>query len=418
MMKPKLKNGPPLFPDAARFRRLFFLLSLLCVSFPLCLSPQAARAGEKAWYTSNSIGTLLQPINDPGAFADGGIEYVLSVSGKDGREIRTLFDKDGKEVRRWERRYSETGSLEEETVFVEGAKDSLTFYYPSGLVKEEVLFTNDQEDGRFLFSYAGYAGAPDESAQAEGAITPAKDYTKDYKKSAPLSVSFLRPQETGGFRDEYQYLPSGDFRGIKRIYDDGAVYTSIFNLDNGILRDEWHSFGGLEILFHYDKRGNALYSEEYRDSVLVERSDFRYDMESPFRLREKRIRDAASGRETVLEYGEDGNPARESILEGGVGIEVTLFTYSGNFLVRKEIRRRTNYEEWEYFYNDDKDLVREHQLRGGEMYMSRVYDPQAAGGEEEYSRIDEYFRNGEVFLRLYFKDGEEVKREIPGEDNL
>jgi antitoxin component YwqK of YwqJK toxin-antitoxin module len=391
--------------------------------FALFLIPRAA--GEEAWYKSNSIGTPLESIDAsdgfdaadaPGAFADAGFEYVLRVSGEDPggeggkKETRTLFGKEGTETRRWERLYSQTGSLEEETVFVEGAKDSLAFYYPSGLVKEEVLFTNGREDGRFVFNYPERGGA-DGIPEEVGDSAPGGGY----KKLAPLSVSFSRPQ-AGGFRDEYQYLPSGDFRGIKRVYDDGAVYTSIFNLEHGILRDEWHSFGALEILFHYDKRGNALYTEEYRDSVLVERGDFRYDTQSPFRLRQRRTRDAASGRETVLDYGEDGNPAKESVLDGGIGLEVTFFAHSGNLLVRKETRRRTEHEEWEYFYNDDKDLVREHYFRGGKMYMSRTHDPQAPAGGEEYSRIDEYFRDGEVFLRLYFRDGEEVKREIPGGD--
>jgi antitoxin component YwqK of YwqJK toxin-antitoxin module len=396
---------------AAVSGRRVFPASLLCVLFLLVRFPLAAQVREDAWYRSNSIGTPLESINAPGAFADTGLEYVLHISGGEAggegeKETRTLFDADGTELRRWERLYSQTGAIEEETVFVEGVKDSHSFYYPSGLVKEEVLFTNGKEDGRFLFSYPERAGA--DGRAEEGGASPG-----GYKELAPLSVSFSRPQAEG-FRDEYQYLPSGDFRGIKRIYDDGAAYVSVFNLDHGILRDDWHSFGALEILFHYDKRGNALYTEEYRDSVLVERADFRYDTQSPFRLKERRTRDAASGRQTVLEYGEDGNPARESVLEGGIAVEVTLFTYSGNLLARKETRRRTGSEEWEFFYNDDKDLVKEQYFRGGRLYMSRSYDPQA--GEEEYSRVEEYFRDGEVFLRLYFKDGEEAKRELPGGD--
>jgi antitoxin component YwqK of YwqJK toxin-antitoxin module len=392
-----------------KYRPHFFLPIILALVFTGGLSAQ-----EDAWYKSNSIGTLIESINDTDT---NGLEYVLHVRTDGEQETRTLFDVDGLEVRRWERLYSETGFLEEEAVFVEEVKDSLTTYYPSGLVREEVLFTNGRESGRFLFDYPSRESPLTESqGEADAQTSSSSASSMGYKKMAPLSVSFSRPT-AAGFRDEYQYLPSGDFRGIKRIYDDGAVYASVFNLDKGILREEWHSFGDMEILFHYDKRGNVLYTEEYRASVLEERSDFRYDTEAPFRLREKTTRDAATGREVLLEYGDDGNPLRESVLEGGSRVSVTRFTYKDNLLIRKETRQRNGQEEWEYFYDEDKDLVRENYLREGKMTMVRYYEPEAPEGtEEEYSRIDEYFRNEEMFLRLYFKDGEEVKREIPGEE--
>jgi antitoxin component YwqK of YwqJK toxin-antitoxin module len=399
--------------NASRF--LVFCLPVIRVLVLFFPGLPALCAGEEAWYRSNSIGALLESIDTPGVPDAADFEYVLHIYREDEKETRTLFDKERQEVRRQERLYSYSGPLEEETVFVEGVQDSRSLYYPSGLVKEEVLFTNGREDGRFHFTYPAQRDFPAGLLEERGASVPTGDSTGDYKKLAPLSVSFSRPDATG-FHDEYQYLPSGDFRGIKRIYDDGAVYTSIFSLDNGILRDEWHSFSGFEIFFHYDKRGNALYTEEYRDSVLVERGDFRYDTQSPFRLRERRTRDPASGRETILEYGEDGNPSRESILEGGVYLEITLFTYTNNLLVRRETRWRTDYEEWQYVYNDDKDLISEYYFRGGKMSMTRTHWPEAGGGEE-YSSLEEYFRDGNVFLRVYFKDGEEVKREIPGEES-
>ncbi|MDR1933168.1 MAG: hypothetical protein LBQ57_10160 [Spirochaetales bacterium] len=360
-------------------------MKLLFFFLIVCLPPARIFADE-AWYESNSIGSPLRPVE---AWETGGLEYTLHTKSQDGKQTRTLFDAEEAEVRRWERLYAEAGFLEEETVYIEGVPDSRTLYYPSGLVKEEVLFTDGREDGRFLFAYP--AGEPD-------------------KKAPPFSVSFLRPDD-GGFRDEYQYLPSGDFRGIKRIYEDGAVYTSVFTTEKSVLREEWHSFGNLEILFRYDKQGNLRSSEEYRDGVLVERSGFRYDTEESFRLREKITWDIATGGEIRLEYGEDGNPLRESLFEEGSRVSVTLFTYKDNLLVRKEKRQRSGREEWVYLHDEDKKIVREDYLRDGETETILFYDPQP-----EYTRVEEYYRNGELFLRLYFSDGEEVKREIAGEE--
>jgi antitoxin component YwqK of YwqJK toxin-antitoxin module len=363
--------------------RLFFLIACVCLS--------AARIfADDAWYESNSIGTPRRSIE---LYEGKGLEYVLHVNSRGDEETRTLFDADGVEVRRRELLYAD-GYLEEETVYIDGVKDSLTVYYPSGLVKEEALFTNGREDGRFLFVYP------------ETDDRPFPD-----RRMAPLSVSFSRP-DTVGFQDEYQYLPSGDFRGLKRIYTDGVIYSSVFTTEKSVLREEWHSFGSLEILFRYDRRGNVRFAEEYRNAVLVERSEFRYDAETPFRLREKSTRNSATGGEVLLEYGEDGKPLRESVFEDGVRTGLTLFTYEDSLLVRKERRRRDGREEWEYFYDADKKLLRENYLRGGVMELIQYYEP-----EPDYTRIEEYYKKGEFFLRLYYKDGEEIKRDIAGEEN-
>ncbi|MDR3200971.1 MAG: hypothetical protein LBT68_05880 [Spirochaetales bacterium] len=367
--------------------RLFLLLVCL---LPAVSGFPARIFADEAWYEANSIGTPRRPIE----FRERkGLEYVLRVDSLGEKEKRTLFDVDGAEVRRWELLYTE-GYLEEETVYIDGVKDSQTVYYPSGLVKEEALFTNGKEDGRFLFVYPGTTD----------------DMLPD-RNMAPVSVSFSRP-DTVGFQDKYQYLPSGDFRGLKRIYEDGVIYSSVFTTERSILREEWHSFGSLEILFRYDRRGNVRLAEEYRNAVLVERSEFRYDTETPFRLRGKKTRDPATGGEVLSEYGDDGKPLRESVFEDGVRTSVTLFTYTDDLLARKERRRRGSREEWEYFYDEDKKLVRENYLRGGVMELIQYYEP-----EPDYTRIEEYYKKGEFFLRLYYKDGEEVKRDIEGEES-
>ncbi|MCL1817657.1 MAG: hypothetical protein FWG35_01915 [Spirochaetaceae bacterium] len=340
---------------------------------------------EELWYEANSLGTplrLLEPEEAPGG------DYTLSVRTDGAREVRRLFDSEQKETRRWERLYAETGSLAEETVFIDGARDSRTLYHPSGLVKEEIIFKDGKEDGRFLFRY------PPEEPGA---------------KPPPLMVSFSRPE--AGFRDEYSYLPSGGFRGVKRIYDDGEVYSSVFESRGGILFAEWHSFGKLELLFRYDARGSLSYTEEYRGGVLVERTAFRYDSEAPFRLRERTTRDAATGRQTLREYADDGFPRQESVFENGSRVEQTSFTHTDGLLVRKERRHRRGREEWAYFYDEEKTLARENYSRDGELEKIVYHET-----GEDYTLIEEYYRKGEVFLRLYFKDGEEVRRHIAAED--
>ncbi|MDR2370393.1 MAG: hypothetical protein LBD71_02835 [Treponema sp.] len=358
-------------------------------SFLVCLLGLAARAFcAETWYESNSLGTPLREI------ASGerrGLEYTLKVDIEGAREIRTLFslEEEG-EIRRWERLRSESGFLEEETLYKDRVIDSVTSFYPTGQIKSETLFVDGKEDGHFFFDYAAASGD---------------------SSGVPLKVTFsrARTEENGGFRDEYLYLPSGDFHGVKRVYDDGSVYTSIFTSDRGNPREEWHSFGGLEIIFRYDNRGSVLYQEEYRDSVLVERVDFRYDTEAPFRLTEMSAKDADSGGEVLTEYAPDGHPWRETVFENGIRVSLSYFTYKDNLLVRKERRTRLSREEWTYIHDEDENLKQENYLRNGELEMIQFYDP-----EPDYSRIEEYYREGEVFFRLYIKDGKQVKLEFPG----
>ncbi|MDR2588979.1 MAG: hypothetical protein LBC67_06085 [Spirochaetales bacterium] len=361
-------------PRARSARGLLFLLLFTLTTSGLF---------PENWYQSNSSGLLVKPIN-PEEKSD--YEYSLAIETLGNREKRTLFSREDGEVRRWERLYSEEGTLLEESLYREGEKDSQTLYYPNGLVQEEALFSGGKEDGRFRF---------------------------EYKLREPRQITFTRGEaaQRGGqdYREEYLYLPSGEFRGVKRRYADGALYTAIYTFVGGIIREEWHSFEKLEFMFRYDKRGNVLMQEEYRDNVLVEKVDFRYHENSPDALREKHS--LAGERQTRLAYSPEGEIQREDIFENSLQVEQTLFTYTDGKITRKERHLREGTEEWTYTYDIDKKLKQEEYLVNQEKKLIKLYDP-----SPEYSRIEEHYRTGKVFLRLYFKDGELVKREFPEEE--
>jgi antitoxin component YwqK of YwqJK toxin-antitoxin module len=336
-----------------------------------------ALAAEETWFASNPVGMQVKPINREQREEFG---HYLSLEKSETREVRRLFARDEGEIRRWERALSPEGRVQEETEYRNGEKKSVKRFFPAGLIRQEILFSGGAEDGSFMY---------------------------DYSEGRPAAVTFLRAGNSEPYQDVFQYYPSGEFRGIKRVYADGKTYQSLFSSFKGLPREEWHSFSEVSIFFRYDSVGNLALQEEKREGVLTERVEFFYSTEGPSRLRERRSRDFLADRETLLRYDPDGHPREEVRFERGARISVTRFEYQDNLLFRKERRRREGRELWEYQYDEGKEPTNEYYYVNGDLKRTILHT-----SGEDYSTIEEYYKGGSVFLRLYYKDGEEIKGEV------
>ena len=304
------------------------------------------------------------------------------------REVRRLFSKDEKdEVKSWERppgtgRKPETGAGNT----AGGSFSRKRTYLPNGLLKTESLYKQGKEDLRIGFEYAA---------------------------GKPARLSYERPEGTGGsYKDEYQFLPSGGFRGLTRTYEDGKVYRSVFSLQDGMPLEEWHSFGDLAILFSYDGRGNLLRQEERREETLTELAEYHYDDKAPSRLRERKTRDYVLDRETLVLYDEEGHPKTETLSEKGIRLSVVRFSYENDRLVKKEKRGKDSRELWDYAYDEKGEMTDEAYSVNGTLKRKTKYPKKGEGVSEDYSSVEEFFKDDKVFLRLYYKDGQEVKSEV------
>jgi|GEM_PF-1187291 len=365
------RSALPRMTPAARMGALC-LLAAACASAPIF--PQTLR------YASNSAGMALGEPLEPDRPSGAG--FTLSVESSPGEEVRRLRDARGVEVKRWERVFSPTGELTEETVRDGEEIDAVRRYFASGLLKEELVYREGRPVGRFLFEYG---------------------------ENRPGAVRFSRPDGEDGYRDDYLFLPTGEFRGVQRHFADGKIYTSLFTTLEGLPWEEWHSYQGTEIFFRYDRRGGLLFQEERRDGKIRERVDFLYAPDPPHRLTERVARDLSADRETRLLYDREGRPERETLLERGERVAVTLFTYREGRLARKERRHRGGVQLWEYRHDDRGNLTAEYYTRNRELKKAVLYNP-----PPDRSRVEEFYKEGQVFLRVHYRDGEETRREPVG----
>jgi antitoxin component YwqK of YwqJK toxin-antitoxin module len=339
--------------------------------------PARGLAAQVTWFASNPVGMPVKPITREQREE---FDHYLSLEKSEAREIRRLFSREEGEVRRWERTLSPEGRIQEETEYREGEKKSVKRFFPTGLIREEALFSDGKQDGSFVY---------------------------DYSEGRPGGVTFLRAETAEPYRDVFHYYPSGEFRGITRTYEDGKTYESRFSFFKGLPREEWHSFSAIDIFFRYDNSGNLVLQEEKRNGALTERIEFSYGTVKPVRLLERRTKELLTDRETHLRYDPDGHPREEVLFERGARIGVVRFEYRDNLLMRKEIRRRDGRELWEYRYDETKEPADEYYYVNGELRRTTRY-PRG----EEFTSIEEHYKGASVFLRLYFKDGEEIKGEV------
>jgi len=335
----------------------------------------------ESWFSSNPIGMPKAAITREERPEH---EYALSIEVTAQGEVRRLFSRDeNAEVKRWERVLGPDSNLVKEREFRKGEIFSEKEYLPGGLPKLEILYKEGKEDLRIRFEYG---------------------------EGKPARLVFERPEGSGSYKDEYQYLPSGEWRGVTRTYDDGTIYRSVFSIQDGSPLDEWHSFGGMDILFRYDGRGNVLRQEERREGALTESVDFSYEDEPPFRIRERKSRDFLRDRETLVRYGEDGHPWLETTSERGVRLFIVRYSYRDERLVKKEKRSKDARESWEYLY-EEKGGLREESYSVNDVLKRKTRYPEK-GAEGGYSSVEDYYKEGEVFLRIYYRDGREVKSEV------
>ncbi len=337
-------------------------------------------SGE-SWFSSNPIGMPKAAIAREDRAKH---EYTLSIEGTATGEVRRLFSRDEEaEVKRWERVLAPGSGLVKEKEFRNGEIFSEKEYLAGGIPKLEILYKEGKEDLRIRF---------------------------EYREGKPVRLVFERPEGSGSYKDEYLYLPSGEFRGVTRTYEDGTTYRSVFSMRNGSPLEEWHSFGGMDILFRYDGHGNVLGQEERRDGALTESVDYFYEDKPPFRIRERKSRDLLRDRETVVQYGEDGHPKLETTSERGMRLFAVRYSYRDDRLVKKEKRSKDTREYWEYEYDDRGELREESYSVNGVLKRKTAYPAKDAEGG--YSSVEEYYKEGEVFLRIHYRDGKEAKSEV------
>lgn len=347
---------------SARWGALLCAL-LLC---SMLLAAEETPAGGRR-YASNEIGLRLRELGPAGGEES---DYLLVVSRRGAVEISRLYLR-GEEIKRWE------ASAAEEKLFVGGILAEKRLFDGAGRLTEEHSYRSPGGEPllRVIYRYTESGLQAAETYDGEGKLL----YTDRYRVS---------PQ---GRLLEVRRLPGNEGEQERRLS---------FKSWEGKITEELTSRGAEEYLYRYDGQGRALEKEVWRDGEPVSREHYRYAGEPP-----------ASGAEDVPPGGvsklldAEGRVVKQVLVVDGRTVEEFITYDEAGRKVRLVRSGPAGLEETEYAYTDSGRLSREETRRRGQLRQITFY-------QEDGLRVSEFYREGELFLRVTYRNDRPLLEEI------
>jgi antitoxin component YwqK of YwqJK toxin-antitoxin module len=352
-----------------RIQSSFFLLTMFLVALLVC--PETAHGADKTYYRSNSMGMQFDRVSVAGSRQ---FEFILEIEESGGKKIKRLLS-GTVEKQRTVLTYNRQGVLQRETVFVNGALDSLHEYGPSGvLVREEFYNAGNLLEKRRFFHSGVYIDR----------------------------VETYNPEDLLLYTDYFFYIKGGRLGRVEREYSDGTEAVSEFSFAGGKLVGEWHGGNESGISMFYDSRGNNTYTEEWEGTELASREENRFGEEH---ILSSTRTDYKNDTILVQNYARDGDMSEEIEYDGGVKIRENRYQYAEGKLSEKTSLNPGLSERWVYQYDGQGELIKE-------IYEKNRLVNKITHYTEENTYNQELYRNGELFLRVYFEGDAKIKEEF------
>jgi hypothetical protein len=341
----------------------------------LLLAPTVLPAQDPAatrYYVSNRLGMPLQEI---GWYRVEEVPYVLVVEREKGVEIRTLLHK-GEEVQRWE--YTE----EEQRVYRDAQLEERRKYDAEDRLIEEQLFSDGLLELRTVYTYRGDVLERTDTFSAAGELL---------------------------FSDLYRLSPDGRLRRVTRQPGEETANQRLA-LGEGARGVAEERFGDSRDrrINRYDQGGRLVEREYWSDGELIEQERFQYRGEGDA-LQSSQLEEVPLQRATQRSYDDEGRIVEIRVTEGGIQTERIVHLRDARGRITETTKRGPlGMENWRYEYGPDDTLVKEeYRVRGSLERISRFSEQ-----EGEPSRVDELFREGRPFMRVYYLSEQKVRAEF------
>jgi antitoxin component YwqK of YwqJK toxin-antitoxin module len=190
---------------------------------------------------------------------------------------------------------------------------------------------------------------------------------------------------------------------VVRVYPEGGQRRSEYTFQNGALLQEWHGDDGSGILVRYGSKGRESARESWEGELLVTRQSYQYRDSGV--LERSVIVNYEDDTRIEISYNDDGQPIREEHRSGGELVATTEFAYEKGLLALRREDTEAGIVERRYEYDEDGEISQEELYRDGRI-VTRITYP------EPGQTVEERFRDGEPFLRIYFRDGRRVREEV------
>ncbi len=325
--------------------------------------------GPGRCYVSNSLG---MPLEEIGWYRSDEYDYILIVQ-KQGEVEKRFLLHSGEEIRRWEIVPGE------ERVYRAGLIEELRRYDAGGRVEEERRYLEGELEARTVYHYNRDSLSYTETYDSEGALL---------------------------YRDSFLLSPSGSLRRVHReATEQGGAQELALSAGGGTLAEERYGSSSGRLVNRYDHEGRVAVRELWRDGRLVEQERFHYRPDGGV-LESCELEELEPGRTTFRSYDEEANLVRSSVEQGGQTIEQTSYLRNNEGQVLEAIRRSPEgLERWLYEYGPEGVLSREEYSLRGALQKVTLYE-----GEGE--RIEELYRGGKLFMKVYYRGSQKTKEEF------
>ena len=148
--------------------------------------------------------------------------------------------------------------------------------------------------------------------------------------------------------------------------------------------------------------------ERWSQGELIERERFEYRENGELLLRSQ-LEELQSQCTIRRSYDEQGRLVGSVVEQEGKDIEQTFHLRDEKGRILETTKRSARgLEHWLFDYGTEDSLEREEYRIRGALERVTIY----TSGGAEGSRIEELYRDGQIFMRIYFDSGQKVKEEF------
>ncbi|TVR30047.1 MAG: hypothetical protein EA404_13435 [Spirochaetaceae bacterium] len=244
----------------------------------------------------------------------------------------------------------------------------------------------------------------------DGALIERYEYR--YRDGRRIEARAFRADAPGGdagqpvYSDSYSYSSDGMLRELRRRYVDNSERSSRYVFVRGRLLEEQHRSGEMLQRLRYDSLERVQQLQQLRDDELVSSTRYYYRGDSARleqTVEEQHDRDGVS---VTSEYFDaEQRSIRSVVSRDERTVSVSERSHGPHGLIREVVTEPGRRRVSSFEYDQDGRLTQQEE-RVNERLQSRIIYP------EQGRRIEERFHNGQLIVRLHFRNDEQTAREI------
>jgi antitoxin component YwqK of YwqJK toxin-antitoxin module len=347
-------------------KRLLLLAAFLALSHGLF--------GQEIFYKSNDFGMALLPIEK---YHRDESRWIMGIQSKGDGEVRRLYDK-GKEVHRWEVSWTQKPRQKVERELAAGVLTARRVWDATGNLLQEEQYGEGKLTQKTLFTYSG---------------------TRLMRKRALAADGSLQ------YTEEYLYSLRGALREVRRTGEQDKGRGSAFVFGPSGVSEERDTTGQVQFVTRYDTDGRVTNQERREAGKTVSREDFVYRPDSRL-LVSSSERLPADGKLIRRAHDEKGRVVTETTLAGDSVVEETRYARNDAGNVTAKTRKSSRGQEaWKYSLDADGKVAREEYFIRGSLEKVTIHG-------EGKQRAEELYKNGEMFLKVYYDGDTKLREEV------